>query len=439
MVKKSLLVFLLIAVLGMGLVAAQDSDLANVDPSGQTIVYWNQYTNDLQKAAMNALIEEFNANNEWGIAVENPVNAGYSDLEDQMGTAITSGELPNLVAGYANAAADWAADGAVVDLEPYYNDPTWGFTDEEKADFNQQFLDVDVAEDGMRLAWPNQSSARVMVVNTSMLNELGIDKVPETFEEFKEAACAASQMTGPNGEDIQGFAMSIDASEFESLLAGMGGTFYHDGAYDFTNDEVVATFQLYKDLYDQDCSYIATDADRRFGNTDDFALGLNAMATTSTAGLPIIRGAFETAGNESEWVVTTTPWTEGNRTIQLFVPSLIAITSTPEKQLASWLFIKYLASPENQARWTTETLYFTPGISAQEMLGEKAINDQFFNAAASLVNDPDIGIYASPAIASYTAVRRLIQDAVIAVTSGGQSVEEVTAQLEADANALLEE
>ena len=37
-------------------------------------------------------------------------------IEDLMNTAILSGELPNLVAGYANAVAGWANEGVVVDI-----------------------------------------------------------------------------------------------------------------------------------------------------------------------------------------------------------------------------------------------------------------------------------------------------------------------------------
>lgn len=434
--KKILLTFVILLAFSVGLAAAQETDLSKVDPSKQTIVYWNQFTGDPQKAAMAGLIDDFNKTNEWGITVQNPVNASYNDIQNQMTTAITSGELPNLVAGYTNAAAGWAKDDVVVDLNTYYNDAKWGFSDDDKADFKKGVLDTGLAPDGTRLAWPNVISARVMVVNMTMAKALGVDNPPETFDDFQKLACAASKTTGPKGEKIQGFGISVDASEFESFLAGRGGTIYHDGKFDFTSPEVTATFQMYHDLFSQGCAYVATDSNRPFGNTDDFALGLNVMASTSTAGLPFIQSGFNKAGITADWVLTTTPWTEGNRAIQLFAPSLIMIRSTPEKQLATWLFIKYLSAADKQAQWSTSTLYFTTRTSSDKMLGDKAMKDPYFGKATELINDKDMHIYASPGISAYTQVRSLIADAVVAVTSGGKSVDEVTKKLQSDADAI---
>ncbi len=62
-----LLVGLAILVLAGGVVTAQD-DLASVDPSGQTIVYWHQFSS-AQLETMTALVEQFNATNEYGIIV----------------------------------------------------------------------------------------------------------------------------------------------------------------------------------------------------------------------------------------------------------------------------------------------------------------------------------------------------------------------------------
>ena len=98
-----------------------------VDPSGQTVVYWHQYSDDSSQAeTMAALVEEFNSSNEYGITVETIHQGSYGPIQDLMNTAILSGELPNLVAGYANAAAGWANEGVVVDINLLLNSPEWG-------------------------------------------------------------------------------------------------------------------------------------------------------------------------------------------------------------------------------------------------------------------------------------------------------------------------
>jgi ABC-type glycerol-3-phosphate transport system substrate-binding protein len=271
-----------------------------------------------------------------------------------------------------------------------------------------------------------------MVVNLTMLGELGFDGPPETFEGFREVACAAAQMTGPSGEDIQGFPIPNESTEFEQFVASMGGSIFDGEQYTFTRDEAIATFQMYQDLYNEGCAYIP---ESRFGNTDDFALGLNPMATTSTAGLPIIAGGFEESGVEADWIVTTTPWTEGNRTIQIFVPSVIVIASTPEQQLATWLFVKFLASRESQVQWTQATSYFPMRRSANEDLQEFEANNPYYAASNALLNDETINVYAAPQVLSYGTVRGLVAEAMANVTANGMDVTEAATALNDAANA----
>ncbi len=432
--RKTVLLALLL-VLVFSVVSAQD-DLSAVDPSGASVVYWHQYNDGPQLETMTALIEDFNETNEWGITVEGLPQGSVGDIRELMTAAIISGETPNLAAGFQNDAASYALEGMVVDLNPYYNDPTWGYSEEEKADLNQDILNVDVFNfepfDGARLAWPNQTSALVFVVNLTMLETLGFDGPPETVEEFHDVACAAAEMTGPNGEDVQGFPIPVDSSHFESFVASMGGVIFDGEQYTFSSEPVLAAFQLFQDLYNEGCAYIPED---RFGNTADFALGLNPMSTTSTAGLPFIIADFASAGIEDEWIVTTTPWTEGNRTIQVFVPSIIPIVSTPEQQLATWLFIKFLATPENQVRWTSATSYFPMRLSADEQLADFEAENPYYAAASDLLNDESINVYAGPQVLSYGAVRGMVSEAIANVTANGMDVTEAATALNDAANA----
>jgi multiple sugar transport system substrate-binding protein/sn-glycerol 3-phosphate transport system substrate-binding protein len=432
--RKTVLLALLL-VLAFGVVAAQD-DLSGVDPTGAHVVYWHQYNDGPQLETMTALIQEFNETNEWGITVEGLPQGSAGDIRELMTAAIVSGELPNLAAGFQNDAASYALDGVVVDLNAYYNDPTWGYSDEEKADLNQDILNVDVFNfepfNGARLAWPNQTSALVFVVNLTMLETLGFDGPPETPEEFHDVACAAAEMIGPADQDIQGFPIPVDSSHFESFVASMGGVIFDGEQYVFTSEPVLATFQLFQDLYDEGCAYIPED---RFGNTADFAQGLNPMATTSTAGLPFIINDFAAAGIDADWIVTTTPWTEGNRTLQVFVPSIIPIASTPEQQLATWLFIKFLATPENQVRWTSATSYFPMRLSADEQLADFEAENPYYAAADALLTDETINVYAGPQVISYGAVRGMVSEAIANVTANGMDVMEAATALNDAANA----
>lgn len=425
--KFILLCLIVVLALSLTAVSAQE-DLSAVDPSDQSVLYWHQYNGGAQQETINALIEQFNSTNEYGITVEGVAIGNYNDLRDQMNAAIISGELPNLVAGFQSDALSYYQDDAAVDLNTYFNDATWGFTEEDLATLNQGIFDVNVFEDyeGVRLAFPNQVSANVMVTNLTMLSEAGISAAPQTFEEFEAAACAIAE-----GEATEGFPIVADASQFESLVASFGGVIFENGAYTFTSEAVVSALELYKRLYDAGCAYIP---EAQFGNTADFAIGLNPMAMTSTAGIPFIQGDMAEAGYEVDWGISTTPFTEGNQTLQVYVPSIIMVPSTPEQELASWLFLKFLASAEAQVTWASATGYFPINTAANEQLGDYESTNPFFAQANALLNNPDVKVYSAPQELSYNAVRGLIAEAIADITTNGRDVQEVAAELEAEAN-----
>src|SRR3954469_10651336 len=97
----TLLSLVLVLALGISAVSAQDA-LASVDPTGQSIIYWHQYQDkSAQGNTMAALVDDFNKTNEYGITVTASFQGNYNAIGELINAGITSGELPNLVAGYA--------------------------------------------------------------------------------------------------------------------------------------------------------------------------------------------------------------------------------------------------------------------------------------------------------------------------------------------------
>jgi multiple sugar transport system substrate-binding protein len=432
--RKFLLLMCVIALaLGIEGVSAQGGDYSGVDPTGVHIVYWNQYTSGAQQATMEALVAQFNDTNEYGITVEAIAQGNYDDLRNLMNAAIISGELPNLVAGYQSDALSYYDDDAALDLYPLIDDPIFGYSSDEMAKLNQGILNVDVfpSEGGVMLAWPNQVSASVQAINMDMLKSLGFDSAPTDYDTFKAISCAAAQADG-----TEGYPITLNSSEFENFLAAMGAQIYVDGKWDFTSDAAIAALQLYADLYQEGCAYIPEEA---YQNTKDFAYGLNPMANTSTAGIPFIISDMTTNMNDNgvampSWEVTTVPWTDDNRVIQLYVPSIIVVPATPEEEVASWLFLKFLSSMESQVTWTTATSYFPINLDAAANLGDFETQNPYFAQANALIADPSIKIYTAPPVVSYNAVRDLVAKALADVTSNGRDVKDVAQELTDAAN-----
>ncbi|MBK8022851.1 MAG: extracellular solute-binding protein [Chloroflexi bacterium] len=433
--RKALLLVLAILALGVGVTAAQ-TDLESVDPTGVTVTYWHQFTN-VQAETMTVLVEEFNSTNEYGITVEAIAQGNYNDIRSLVSAGIVSGELPNIAAGYANDAASYSPDGAAVDLRPFSEGEESALGDMAD-DFRSDLLPFNSLPSGEVIAWPHQTSAQVFVYNQTLLSELGFDGPPATWDEFKEQACAAANATGPNGEDIQGFPITTEASMFESWVASQGGVIFDGENYVFDSEPVANALQLYADLYAEGCAYIPAE---RFAEQADFNRGLNPFFSSSTAGFTFIVGGFEDSGYEAEWSVTTFPHAEGQEVLQVFVPSIILIGGTPEEQVASWLFLKSLITPEAGAQWSSSTGYFGSSRAGQESLTDESAFGSpqifpYFTTANDILNC-GVRLYSGPSISVQGTVRGLISEAIANVSSNGMPVAEAVEILQDAAEQAL--
>ncbi len=432
--KTRMIIALMLCVLTLGLVQTQSTtDYESIDPSGQTVVYWHQYSDDSSQAeTMSALIVEFNSSNEYGITVEAIHQGSYSPIQDLMNTAILAGELPNLVAGYANAIAGWANEGVVVDINQLLNSPQWGIPADEQANLNFDLLDVNQLDFapfyGMRVAWANQNSLNVFYTNLDIVEALGFERrPPETLAEFEEISCAAGA-----SEMYQGYPMDTGTSHFESFVAAHGGAIFDSdsGAYIFESDEVAATLETFTRMLENNCAYLFAE---RYQNTGDFSVGITPFAAGSSAGIPFVTWDAATAEMTDDWVVSGFPGADGvGPTLQLFVPSQAILTATPEQEVATWLFVKFLAGAEAQLAWSGATGYFSIRNDievTEDDFTEPRMPYHRFVEVQGILADESVSIYSSPGLPSYSAVRGLVPNVIAEVVSGDATVAAALAEL----------
>jgi multiple sugar transport system substrate-binding protein len=422
-----------------GEIAGDSDNFAGVDPTGQTITYWHQFNNPTQLSIITGLVNAFNASNPYGITVNAIASGNYNDIRTKMNNGIVSGELPNIVAGFPNDALSYALDDVVVDLNSYVADAKWGFGADALADLNQVALES-WNIDGVRLGIPNYISGEVMFTNAAMMEQLGFSpESPVTLDEFAEIACAAanSDLTGLEGAEVQGFPIVANASEFEMLVAGIGGNIWADGQWNFTNEQSLRVLQMYHDLYEQGCAYLPAEA---FGNTADWARALNPMAFSSSAGIaPTLRTVGDSGNLVTDWRVHAAPVNaEGDQPmISFFTPGIMIVSGTPEQQVASWIFIRFFSQPDVQAEWSQALSLFPLSNSAAAMLDASAVNPQFLDMV-NRVASGEVGVYVSNQVLSYNDVRAIVATGIADVTSNGMDPAEVAQRMTDEANALLE-
>jgi ABC-type glycerol-3-phosphate transport system substrate-binding protein len=415
-----------------------------------TIVYWHEWDGEQQVGidAVIALFEEANPD----VKIENMPLGRSRDVREQMSTGIVSGELPNLVgATFSNNAQGYWLDGVLLSLDDFYNDPEFGLTEEELATLDQSILNefrpAFAPFNGQLLGWPVGVSTVVMSVNLDMLAQLNADGAisfegaPTTLDQFREAACAANELTSADGGDVQGFPIRISAGDMTSFIVSNGGRTFdsENNRYDFTNDGALETLQFFQDLLNDGCGYIP---DGSFVNTADFAFGLNPFAVGSSVGVPFIAGDIESSGSGIEnWINTTTPWSEGNRSMQVGSRGVGLIQGTPEQDLATWRFIKFWATnPEAQIAWTEAAQY-----QPYNTVTRSALSDDFlganpqFSSVNSIMGEDDINLFSLPSHPAFFAVNDVMETMIVNITTGDMDVMEAAQAAEDEANEIFEE
>ncbi len=404
-------------------------DLENLDPSGQTVIYWYQHSRSREEA-IQAMIEDFNANNEWGITVQGEYAGNYGEIYNKVTAGIPAGEVPDLSVAYQNQAATYASQGALVELTPYIESEKWGFTQEELEDF---FPFVEKGDylpqfEGRYGFAPNRSM-EVLYYNEDWLTELGYDHPPRTWDEFKEMACAASD---PDAGKY-GYEFSVDTSTFADMLINMGGSMIIDDAtsYTFGIESGLAVLTMLQELFDEGCAILETE---RYGDQADFGAGKVLFTVSSTSGLPYYRSAVA-EGAGFNWSIAPIPSDLDSPRPDIYGASLSIFKTTPEKQLAAWLFIKWFTEPEQQARWARASNYFPVRASAADLLSDYfAENPQYEKAFSFLSYEPAI----EPGLAGYDECRDVIGDMLQAVAAGDDPATLLSNTVE-ECNAFLEE
>ena len=360
----------------------------------------------------------------------------YEDIYKKMVTGIQSGQLPGLIVAYQNQALAYAAADAIVDLKPYVNSPKWGLSEEEKADFFAAFLKQDMSDQlGIRLGFPPNRSMEVLYYNEDWLKELGYDGPPQNWGQFRKMTCKAAKQPfskATNPAHSLGYRLSVDASRFASMVFSRGGDLVNADrtAYTLNAPKIRETLVFLRDLMDSGCAGIATE---RYGDQADFGAGDVLFTIGSSSGLPFYKQVVE-EGVGFRWSISALPHSTAQPIQNIYGASLSIPRTTTERQLAAWLFLKWMTEPRQQARWVRASNYFPV------RKGTAADLEEYFSSNPNYRKAFDLLKYgrSEPSVSGYDRVRDMIERTMVAVVKGGD-VDEALADLERRANENLAE
>lgn len=440
--------------------------LAPADLQGVQIQFWHPWSGAAGQA-LQALADEFTAANEWGVRVEAVYVGNYDALDERVRAALQAGAPPDLAAALAYQAAAWdssstsagtpaspletpspqaslepsrspdtgqtappaaptpattpsnipatptspaeaPADPVVVNLDDYINDPTWGLSAEEQADFYPAFWQADVLE-GKRLGLPALRSAQVLYYNVTWAQALGFAEPPATPEQFQVQACAGAQANledaDPQNDGTGGWLISTEPAALAGWLYAFDADFVPAGpsGYRFDTQEVRDALHFLRQLYDAGCAWLPTGEPPEA----EFAARQGLFAAGSLGGLAHQEQVFQRADSRDEWTVLPFPSRDGRPAISAFGPSYVILETSPERQLAAWVFARWLAQPENGASLARAASALPVRIRALQQLS--AASSGTAQEAAALALLP--AARPEPPLASWGDVRWAIGDA----------------------------
>lgn len=317
---------------------------ADVDPSGQTVTLWHAWQPE-SLAAFGQLVADFNTQNAYDITVETKRYDTGAKLSKAVNAGLKDGALPNMAVGYASQYRGWQATGiSLLDLTPLVTSASYGLS---QALIEDYFPAVWASDEynSQRYGLPALRYGQVIFYNQRWARELGFSDSPQTTEGFQQQACAAA---AANGDGSGGLMLNDSAAAMLAWLQAFGARIeVEGGGYDFNTGEVSQAFEFLADLYAQGCAW---QPDSRYPNAE-FANRQGLFYISGISGIPYQFDAMAENGNRDQWLAIPFPAPIGQPAVSLYGPSYVVFETTPQADLASWLFLKYLQQPENQLPW----------------------------------------------------------------------------------------
>jgi multiple sugar transport system substrate-binding protein len=400
-----------------------------VDPNelrGLQVTIWYPWTG-ASGASFQAIIDKFNQSNKWGIIVMAKGYEGFGSLDETVEAAIGSNSLPEVLVDYSSQARQWNERSVLVDLAPYVNDPVWGFTSDEQADFYPGFWSDDLVTAGIiptskRLGIPFYRSAYMLFYNQSWAEELGYLNSPASPEDFREQGCAAAEYVAKNGDKSNlgkgGWLISPEPDVLMGWIYAFGGSIIKpdDSGYAFNTPETRQALTYLKGLQESGCAWADASQDPQTAFANRRAL----FVVGSLFDIPAQQAAFAQLGSTDEWVVIPFP-SDSRRVVESYGPSLLMTNSTVEKQLASWLVIEWLVYPPNQAEFVNQVEAYPSRYTTLTYLSSIENSRAQWGQALKLLPDAR----SEPTLATWEIMRWALSDASAQLFSMKFSAEQV--------------
>ncbi|NTV35368.1 MAG: extracellular solute-binding protein [Anaerolineaceae bacterium] len=348
------------------------------------------------------LVNQFNQTNQWGIFVTQNSPGSPRMLFDALIRSTASEDLPDLVATSPQDLLAWqGANQKLVDLSGYLTHPKAGMTQAEMDDFLPELWSQDV-DKAVRYGIPAGGDMQVLFYNQTWAKQLGFSTPPTKIDDFEKQICAAAKA---NENITGGWIINTNPEVILNWMYAYSTEGFFDpgsGRYAFNSPAGVDAFTFLRKMLDTNCAWNS----RNIEPYDYFA-GRETMIYSGTL-LDLIpqASAMQRLENKDDWQIIAYPGKEISSTLITSVSFAIPET-TAEKQMAAWLFTRWLSAPDVQARLAVADGTLPPGRLALDNMKVFLTKYPQLQQAFKLLESSR----SQPAAESWREARLILQDA----------------------------
>lgn len=319
----------------------------------------------------------------------------YDALRQNVVSAIKGGTLPNIVQGYPDHVAEYIANNVILSLNPFIDNPTWGYDSADETETledilwnyreeNSQFVG-DNATPGEFYSLPFNKSTEVLIYNADVVDALiasgAISEMPTTWQGLF-AASSAFEGVADSYIDQYGTALGLTAAEiteakdlfipysydsednaFITLIRQWGGEYTAvnsegNGEYLFDSQEAIDMLTYFSN--NKDKITIPSHWGQAYAS-DVFKKGQTFVTVGSTGGAYYNTPTTVDGEYLFDFEVAPIPYNadlpDDKAVIQQGTNMSLTNSGSDQQKLASWLFLKYLTSRDVQLDFALETGY----------------------------------------------------------------------------------
>ncbi len=350
------------------------------------------------------LIAEFNRENVWGIEVYETQNGSVTEAARTYTENLNSSDRLDMVALPPEYLAGWLEAGNIIDLAPYIANPEWGIPEKERNTYLKQSWEANKKSD-VQIGIPAQSNLQFLVFNKTWAAELGFSELPVTRSDFENQLCAAASTHNKDSkkenDGTGGWIINSSSTVLLSWINSFDGS-AADAESWIDQPATGEAFDFLRGLMQKGCAW-----NSRVASPFTYFADRQALAFSATlADLLELEDTLTFAKNNDEWVILPYPG-EVKSAPALLTGLSYGISKTDAvKQLASWLFLRWMMLPRNQARLAEADGSIPPTSLAIDLMADFRQAHPWWQDAQKLVDDARV----LPASAGWRQIRPVLED-----------------------------